>query len=426
MPLHDVLRTDASALAPELTDLRHRLHRRPEIGLHLPRTQETLLAELDGLGLELSVGRELTSITGVLRGGRRSSGGARGAGGSASADATVLLRGDMDALPVTEASGEEFSSEIDGAMHACGHDLHMAMLVGAARLLSAHRDELRGDVVFMFQPGEEGWDGAGRMLEEGILDAAGPRVDAAYGMHVMSSKYPRAVFATRPGTLMAASGWLDVTVRGTGGHGSTPHLARDPISAAAEMVTGLQTMVTRRFDVFDPVVVTVGSIRGGTKRNIIPDDAHFDATVRTFSAASQDRIREQAPLVCRRIAEAYGLEAEVTFHDEYPVTVDDPVHAAFASDVVREVFGEETFAPMAFPQAGSEDFSRVLEKVPGCYLFLGASPSDDATTAPSNHSPRAAFVDSVLPQGALLHAELAVRALERDAGARLTAGTDSA
>jgi len=320
MPLHDVLRTDASALAPELTDLRHRLHRRPEIGLDLPRTQETLLAELDGLGLELSVGRELTSIAGVLRGGRRSSGGARGAGGSASADATVLLRGDMDALPVTEASGEEFSSEIDGAMHACGHDLHMAMLVGAARLLSAHRDELRGDVVFMFQPGEEGWDGAGRMLEAGILDAAGPRVDAAYGMHVMSSKYPRAVFATRPGTLMAASGWLDVTVRGTGGHGSTPHLARDPISAAAEMVTGLQTMVTRRFDVFDPVVVTVGSIRGGTKRNIIPDDAHFDATVRTFSAASQDRIREQAPLLCRRIAEAYGLEAEVTFHDEYPVT----------------------------------------------------------------------------------------------------------
>ncbi len=416
MPLHDVLRTDAAALAPELTDLRHRLHRRPEIGLDLPRTQEALLAELDGLGLELSVGQALTSITGVLRGGRRS-----GEAGGSPASATVLLRGDMDALPVTEASGEAFSSEVDGAMHACGHDLHMAMLVGAARLLSAHRDELRGDVVFMFQPGEEGWDGAGRMLDEGILDAAGPRVDAAYGMHVMSSKYPRAVFATRPGTLMSASGWLDVTVRGTGGHGSTPHLARDPISAAAEMVSGLQTMVTRRFDVFDPVIVTVGSIHGGTKRNIIPDDAHFDATVRTFSAASQERMREHAPLLCHRIAEAYGLEADVTFHDEYPVTVNDAAHAAFAGDVVREVFGEETFAPMAFPQAGSEDFSRVLAEVPGCYLFLGASPSDDATTAPSNHSPRATFTDAVLPQGALLHAELAVRALARDADARTAA-----
>lgn len=404
MALDDLLRTDADALGPELTDLRHRLHRQPEIGLQLPRTQHTLLTELDGLGLEVSTGRDLTSITAVLRGGHRTG-------------ATVLLRGDMDALPVTEATGVDFASEVSGAMHACGHDLHMTMLVGAARLLAAHRDVLSGDVVFMFQPGEEGWDGAGAMLAEGVLDAAGPRVDSAYGMHVMSSKYPRAVFASRPGTLMAASGWLDVTVRGSGGHGSTPHLAKDPVSCAAEMVTALQTMVTRRFDVFDPVVVTVGVFQAGTRRNIIPDEAHFDATVRTFSARSADLVRRTAPELCRGIAAAYGLDVDVTFHDEYPVTVNDAVHTDFATGVVREVFGDDAFAPMAFPQAGSEDFSRVLDEVPGCYLFLGATTTTDHLSAPSNHSPRATFTDEVLPRGALLHAQLAVRALVRDAAA---------
>ena len=419
MSLSEGLRSDAEALAPELTELRHRLHRTPEIGLDLPRTQEVLLEELTGLGLEVSTGRDLTSITAVLRGGAAGSGaagGATAAGGTAGAGQrpAVLLRGDMDALPVTEAAGVDFRSEVEGAMHACGHDLHMAMLVGGARLLSAHRDALAGDVVFMFQPGEEGWDGAGQMLAEGVLDAAGTRVAAAYGMHVMSNKYPTGKFVTRPGTLMAASAGLEVTVRGAGGHGSAPHLARDPVTAAAEMVTSLQTLVTRRFDVFDPIVITVGTMHAGTRRNIIPDDARFSATVRTFSAAARERVREQAPLLCRRIAEAYGLEADVQFTDEYPVTANDIGQAAFAADVVRDVFGDDDFAPMPFPQTGSEDFSRVLQAVPGCFLFLGASVADDPVGAPSNHSPRAAFTDTVLPKGALLHAELAVRALTRE------------
>jgi amidohydrolase len=402
MALHDRLRDDAQELGPRLTALRHQLHRQPEIGLELPRTQQTLLAELDGLGLEISCGSQLSSITAVLRG--RPSGTA------------VLLRADMDALPVSEVSGVAFSSEIDGAMHACGHDLHMAMLVGAATLLSAHRDELAGDVVFMLQPGEEGWDGAGKMIAEGVLDAAGPRVSSAYGMHVTSGKYPTGVFCARPGTLMAASGWLRVRVHGEGGHGSTPHLGRDPITAAAEMVTGLQTLVTRRFDVFDPVVVTVGSLHAGTRRNIIPDLAEFDATIRTFSAESLARIRVEAPALCRQIAQAHGLEAEVEYLDEYPATVNDATHTAFASQIVTELFGDDRYQLMAHPEAGAEDFSRVLQEIPGCYLMLGATPGGDYLNAPSNHSPRASFDDSVLPLGALLHAELAVRALERDAG----------
>jgi amidohydrolase len=401
MDVHDRLRANANALHPALSELRHDLHRRPEIGLQLPQTQARLLAELDGLGLEISVGTALTSITAVLRGGRR----------NPTAATAVLLRADMDALPVTEASGVDFSSEIPGSMHACGHDLHMAMLVGAARMLSEHRAELDGDVIFMFQPGEEGWDGAGLMVAEGVLDSPGYRVRAAYGMHVMSAKYPPRIFGTRPGTLMAASDALSITVRGAGTHGSTPHLGRDPISGAAEMVTALQTLVTRRFDVFDPVVLTVGMFHGGSRRNIIPDEAHLEATIRTFSAATRAQARIEIPKLCREIARAHGLEAEVALDDEYPLTINNPRHADFAADVVRDVFGDASYAEVANPDPGAEDFSRVLAEVPGCYLMLGAAPTADYRSAPSNHSPRATFSDAVLADGALLHAELAIKAL---------------
>jgi amidohydrolase len=399
--LADRLRNDAEELADDLTRLRHTLHRAPEIGLHLPRTQETVLAALEGLPLEVSTGTSLSSVTAVLRG--------------APGGPCTLLRGDMDALPVTEASGVDYASKIDGAMHACGHDLHTAMLVGAARLLSAHRDELAGDVVFMFQPGEEGWDGAGAMLREGVLDAAGRRADSAYGMHVMSSLMPRGRFATRPGILMAASDGLHVTVRGRGGHGSTPHLAKDPISVAAQLVGDLQTLVTRRFDVFDPVVVTVGTFHGGTRRNIIPDEAHFDATVRTFSPEARERIGVESVRLCEHVSAGYGLDVEAVFTEEYPLTINDAAHAEFAAGVVEDVFGADRYQPQRQPLTGAEDFSRVIAEVPGCYLFLGACTSDDWAGADSNHSPRAAFSDDVLTSGTLLHAELAIRALRRDA-----------
>ncbi|EOD61431.1 M20 metallopeptidase family protein [Amycolatopsis vancoresmycina] len=395
------LRSDAAALLDDLVALRRDLHKIPEIGLHLPRTQERVLAALDGLPLELTLGKNLSSITAVLRGGKP--------GG------TVLLRGDMDALPVTEASGEEFTSTLDGAMHACGHDLHTAGLVGAARLLAARRQDLPGDVVFMFQPGEEGWDGAGHMIDEGVLTASGKQADAAYGLHVSAASYAKGQFTARPGTLMAASGALEVRVKGDGGHGSSPHDARDPIPAACEMVTALQTMVTRTFDVFDPVVITVGSFHAGTRRNIIPDDAVFEATLRSFSPEVAARVGERAVQVCRGIAQAHGLDIDVTYEPEYPATVNDAAAYDFVADTVRDVFGEERFTEMADPITGSEDFSRVLDRVPGAYLFLGACPTDPAT-APDNHSPRARFDDSVLGDGAALLAELAVRRLGSLAG----------
>jgi hippurate hydrolase len=404
MALQDRLRDDAHELTGDITRLRHQLHRRPEIGLDLPQTQQAVLDALSGLPLEISTGTSCSSVTAVLRG---------TAGGNGQPAPAVLLRGDMDALPVQEATGVEFSSTIDGAMHACGHDLHTAMLVGAARLLSAHRDELRGDVVFMFQPGEEGWDGAGHMIAEGVLDAAGTRVQRAYGIHVIAGKFPRSQFTTRPGTMMASTSGLFVTVIGTGGHGSAPHRARDPISVAAEMLTSLQTMVTRQFDIFDPVVVTVGTFHAGTRRNIIPQQATFDATIRTFSPEARERIETASVRLCQSIAAAHGLEADVKFSAEYPVTVNDPAQAAFATTVVEEVFGPDRFAPMRDPDAGAEDFSRVLEQVPGCYLFLGACTRDDYDAAEDNHSPMAQFDDSVMADGCLLHANLAIRALQR-------------
>src|SRR5262245_34249986 len=301
------LRADGAALQEDLVALRRELHQVPEIGLDLPRTQARVLAALDSLPLEITTGTSLSSVTAVLRGGKPDPPGAAGP------RPVVLLRGDMDALPVAEQSGEAFSSRHEGAMHACGHDLHTAGLVGAARLLCAHREELPGDVVFMFQPGEEGFNGAGHMIAEGVLMAAGRPVDAAYGLHVTSSLFARGVFTSRPGSFMAASAGLFVRVIGAGGHGARPHDARDPIPVACEMVGALQTMLTRRFDPAEPVVLTVGMFHSGVKRNVIPDDAAFEATIRSFSTQTRDRIGELAVQVCQHLAAAHGVEVDVRF-----------------------------------------------------------------------------------------------------------------
>ena len=400
MTYQSLIREGAQALQPELVELRHRLHQRPELGLHLPETQAMVLEALDGLGLEITLGKTLSSVTAVLRGAKRGK--------------AVLLRGDMDALPILEETGLDYSSTIDGAMHACGHDLHTAMLVGAAKLLTAHRDQLQGDVVFMFQPGEEGQNGAGHMIAEGVLDAAGVRVSSAYGMHVMSSFIPSGVFTTKPGPMMAAADELHVTVRGSGGHGSAPHLARDPIVVAAQMVGDLQTLITRRFDIFDPLVLNVGFFHAGTKANIIPSEAKFEATIRTFSVATREQILRESVQLCEKVAAAYGLTADALVVEGYPPTINNEQHAEFMADTASAVFGAEKYQAMQFPIAGAEDFSRVLEEIPGSYMFLGACASSDYSSAPTNHSPLAAFDDSVLSQGVEMHAELAIRALARE------------
>lgn len=395
----------ARAMTPELVALRRRLHEVPELGLDLPKTKRLVLEALNGLDLEVSEGRELSSVTAVLRG--------RAAAVSGATRPVVLLRGDMDALPVTEDLDLPFRSRHAGVMHACGHDLHVAALAGAARILHSLREHLAGDVVFMFQPGEEGPGGAEPMLREGVLDTAGRRADAAYALHVFSAGYPLGMWFGRPGTLMAASDEVVVRVVGTGGHGSQPFRARDPIPVACEMVLGLQTLVTRSFDVFDPVVVTVGKFVGGTKDNVIPGDATFEATIRTFSREAREDVLKRVERLVRGIAEGHGLEVEVTFRAGYPVTVNDPDEYAFARETIIDLFGGDRYEHQRDPEAGSEDMSFVLQEVPGAYVNVSACPAADYGHAPDNHSPRAEFDDSVVPDAAALLAELALRRLRR-------------
>ncbi len=393
--------SDAQHLAPEIQKLRHELHRQPEVGLDLPLTQQRVLEWLEPLGFEVTLGQELSSVTAVLR------------GGAARDNApSVLLRGDMDALPVREKANVSYASQTGNTMHACGHDLHTAMLAGAATILADRRDQLAGDVVFMFQPGEEGFDGAGRMIREGVLEAAGATVDAAFGLHVMSALGTSGQFMSRPGPVMSSSAGLFVTVHGQGGHGSAPFLAKDPVYVAAEMVTALQGMVTRRFDVFDPVVISVGVFEGGHARNVIPETAHFEATVRSFSRETFAALEQELPRLLRGIASAHGVDVEIELRPEYPVTINHESETAFASRAVVELFDESAYAQMANPLAGSEDFSRVLEHVPGAFIFLSAlAPGVEASDAQFNHSPFAEFSDEVLPKGTALYTHLAISKL---------------
>src|SRR4051794_14594253 len=246
--------------------MRRDLHRRPELGLENPRTQQAILDALDGLPLSVRTGDSVTSVVADLEG--------------ASEGPHVLLRADMDALPMPEDTGLDFASEVDGAMHACGHDAHVATLVGAARVLCARRDELAGRVRFMFQPGEEGFHGARSMIEEGVL--AGPDVDAVFALHV-SPNLPAGVVSSRPGPAMASADVIEIVVTGQGGHASSPYLANDPMPVAAELVQALQVFATRSINTFDPVVITITKIRAGTTNNVIPERVLMLGTLRAVS-----------------------------------------------------------------------------------------------------------------------------------------------
>lgn len=392
----------AARLHPELRALRRAIHADPELGNHNPRTQARILDALAGLDLEITTGTSLTSVVAVLR----------GRGETTGTRPVVLLRADMDGLPVTEATGQDFASTT-GTMHACGHDLHVAGLVGAVKILHELREQLTGDVVFMFQPGEEGPGGAAPMIAEGVLDAAGRRADAAYGLHVSAAQAPYGVWWGRPGTLMAAADQCAITVRGRGGHGSQPHNSADPVPVACEIAIALQTMVTRQFHIFDPVVVTVGKIAAGTKENIIPDDARLDATVRTFSDATHSVIPERISRLATGIAEAHGMTAEVDYVRGYPVTVNDPDEYAHVRDTVTDLFGADRYTDLPDPLAGGEDFSFVGQQVPSAFIFLSTYPGEDWATAPTNHSARALFDDGVLADSAALLAEVTIRRLRR-------------
>jgi len=372
----------------DMIDLRRRLHRRPELGLQLPETQAAVLAELDGLPLEITTGTGCTSVVATLKGARP---GRR-----------VLLRGDMDALPMPEDTGLDYASEVPGTMHACGHDAHVAMLVAAARMLCARRDELAGEVRFMFQPGEEGYRGAGVMIDEGVTDG----IDGAFAIHI-TPNVPSGMVVTRPGPFMASADELFITVRGRGGHASTPHFTADPVPVACEIVLAIQSAVTRRVDVFAPAVVTITTLESGTANNVIPEFAKVSGTIRALSEATRGAVHADMQRLATGIAAAHGLEAEVHIDTQYPVTVNDAGVAQLVLEVATELGVRNGEAPA--PAMGAEDWSLVLQKVPGAMAFLGVCPPDipDARRAPACHSNVMRLDEEAMRVGAALHVAMA-------------------
>lgn len=391
---------DASVLQADLVALRRDLHAHPEVGLELPATRRRLEKALDGLGLELRRGTALTSLIAVLHGRRPGP--------------TVLLRADMDGLTVTERTGLPFASA-HGTMHACGHDLHMTGLVGAARLLAARRAELPGAVVFMFQPGEEGYAGGRLMIDEGVLDAGPSRPVAAYALHV-DSVLPSGRFTTRSGPIMASASGLTVRISGTGGHAAIPHLAVDPVPVAAEIVLALQSFVARRIPAADPAVVSVTRIASDSEApNVLATRVELGVNVRTLSRETFRLVHEGIDALVAGVATAHGATVELEWVDSYPVTVNDPAETATTLSVLDELYGEDRVPRMPAPAMASEDFAYVLEEVPGTLVFLGARmPGLSDGEAPAMHSETAAFDEDVLPLQAATLAELAWRRLHRE------------
>ena len=384
-------------MQPRTVALRRALHRRPEIGLQLPRTRDAVIAALADLPLAVHLGRSLTSVVAVLDSGRPGP--------------TVLLRGDMDALPLVEDTGLPFASETAGAMHACGHDTHVAMLASAARILADHRSELAGRVLFMFQPGEEGQHGARHMIDEGLLDDTGPagRPDAAYALHV-SSTVPSGEVHCRAGPVMAAADVVRVIVHGRGGHASAPQDALDPVPAAAAMVSALQVALTRHIDAHQPAVLTVARIVAGTTSNIIPETALLEGTLRTLSQGVRTRMHDEIVRVARHTALAHGCTADVEIEPGDPGPVTERAAAGGLRAGAGELLGTERVVEMPAPIMGAEDFSYVLGEVPGALAFLGACPPGvDPSSAAPNHSNRVVFDEAVMADGVALYAALALR-----------------
>jgi len=380
--------------------LRRTLHRHPEQGNELPATRETVLEALEGLPLDVTLHDTTSGFTALLTGDRPGP--------------TILLRADMDALPLHEDTGLEFSSRDEESMHACGHDTHTAMLVSVARVLTDRRGELAGRVLFMFQPGEEGHHGARFMLDEGLLavpdlaDGTASPVDAAFAMHITSA-LPTGFVATRPGPVMASADRLQITITGKGGHASEPHRAVDPIPVACEIVQALQTMITRSIDVFDPSVVTVARIAAGTTNNVIPESAEIEGTIRAVSEATRTKVHDGIRRVVDGIASAHGVSATTEVEPGYPVTVNDDDFAAFSASTATEVVGADRVITLPNPVMGAEDFSYVLHDVPGTMMFLGATPhSENLATAAPNHSNRVYFEESAMQDGIAVYSAVAL------------------
>ena len=397
------LKDQVGGLMDSTIALRRNLHKWPEIGNSLPKTREQVLGALEGLPLDITLHETTSGIAAMLTGGKPGP--------------TVMLRGDMDALPMPEDTDLDFASKTENCMHACGHDTHTSMLVSTAKLLSDRRSEIPGRVLFMFQPGEEGYHGAKFMLDEGLLnvsklkDGSDSPIKAAYALHITSSM-PAGTVGTRSGPVMASSDTLSITITGKGGHASEPFRTLDPIPVACEIVQALQMMITRRIETFDPAVVTITKLIAGTTTNVIPETAKIEGTIRAVSEKTRNKVHDSIRRVAEGIAATYEMQALVEIKLGYPVTVNDAPSVDFALDVAESLLGEGKAVHMPSPIMGAEDFSYVLNQIPGAMVFLGGTPEGlNPATAPPNHSNRVMFDEAAMAHGVALYSSLALRTL---------------
>jgi len=367
--------------------LRRDIHREPELGFDTEKTAGKVLAALDGLPLDIRTGVAQNGVVATLKG--------EGAG------PTVGLRADMDALPILEETGLPFASEVNGTMHACGHDGHTSMLVGAAHALSGMRERMNGTVKFFFQPAEEGGGGGKVMVEEGVADD----LASIFALHLWPG-LPFGKAATKAGPIMAAADAFEMTVRGAGGHGAMPHLTVDAITMAAQIVTALQTVVSREVDPVEPAVLTVGEIGAGTAFNIIPETARLGGTVRTLNEDLRRRMPERIEHIARGVAQGMRGDAEIDYEFSYPVTMNDEGAANRALSVIGELFGEENKLELPNPSMGAEDFAFFLQKIPGAFIWLGVGQDISGL-----HTSTFAFDEEILPLGSALLTALALESL---------------
>ena len=388
---------EATGFLPEVVELRRKIHANPELGNQLPETTAAVLEALEGLDLEIRLSERTTSVIATLHGARPGK--------------RILLRGDMDALPMPEDNDLPFASRNQGMMHACGHDSHTAMLVGAAKLLKQHQANLSGTVDFFFQTGEEGHFGALEVLEEGFFEAPNSP-DAVFALHI-TPLLKAGVFTGRPGPLLAAADFFQMSIKGKGGHASMPHDCVDPIPVACEIVQAFQTFVTRRIPAFDPVVLTTTKIEAGTTSNVIPEVANAMGTLRSTSEKSRNLAHEGMAQIAKKVGEAHDCEVTFEMDKGYPVTVNEAGFTEFARQTVVDLFGEQGYLPMKSPMMGAEDFSYLLQRFPGAMLFLGVKPEDPSLAAPC-HSNRMILNEDAMAHGVALHAQIALSFLTQD------------
>jgi amidohydrolase len=375
MALATSLKTDIDEILPGVIADRRHLHEHPELGMHEHETAKFVIERLQALGVEdIRTGISETGVTGLIR----------GTGSGVGADKVVLVRADMDALPILEENDVEYRSQTDGVMHACGHDAHTSILLGVTRILMDQRDQFAGTIKVLFQPCEEtGPGGAVWMIEQGVLED--PHVDACFGLHVWQNE-PVGSVLVGDGPVMAASDRFEITVQGKGGHGAMPHGCVDPIVIGMEIVGALQTLVSREVDPTDSAVLSVCTFRSGHALNVIPDTAEIGGTVRTFNPEVRDLIERRIGEIAEGIGRAMRAEVKAEYRRGVSATVNDPAMAAIARQAAIEVVGENNVRPQ-IPTMGGEDFSAFLEQRPGCYFFVGTNNEGRGLTW-GHHHPR--------------------------------------